>query len=85
MAREVRRPFFALPLRFRTPFAILTAYFVFLQCPGLSTSFFLWGFACKFKQRGILGLPSAHSYFNRFHSFEQSLKPYFKHPKLIQH
>jgi hypothetical protein len=56
MAREVRRPFFALPLRFRTPFAILTAYFVFLQCPGLLLSFFLRCFACKFKQRGILGM-----------------------------
>jgi hypothetical protein len=58
MAREVHRPFFALSLRFRTPFAIFTAYFVFLQCPGLLPTFFLLCFACKFKQRGIQGLPT---------------------------
>ena len=50
--------FFAFPLRFRTPFAIPTADMVLLQCPGLPPSFFLRCFACKFKQRGILGLPT---------------------------
>ena len=51
-------PIFASPLRFRTPFAILTAYFVSLQYPGLPSSFLLRCFAYKFKQRGFEGLPT---------------------------